>query len=64
MTNYLLAGGGTFANLSGFGHSTRQASAAVQDLQILDKNDQALQAMDQLLQDDGPADDPATPPSS
>jgi len=60
----LLAGGGTFANLSGFGHSTRQASAAVQDLQILDKNDQALQAMDQLLQDDGPADDTATPPTS
>src|SRR5205807_9405736 len=35
----LLVGGGTFANLSSFGHSTRQASAAVQDLQILDKND-------------------------
>ena len=60
----LLVGGGTFADLSGFGHSTPQASAAVQDLQILDKNDQALQAMDQLLQDDGPADDTATPPSS
>ena len=60
----LLVGGGTFANLSGFGHSTPQASAAVQDLQILDKNDQALQAMDQLLQDDGPADDSVTPPSS
>jgi hypothetical protein len=36
----------------------------VQDLQILDKNDQALQAMVQLLQDDGPADDTAAPPSS
>jgi hypothetical protein len=60
----LLVGGGTFANLSGFGRSTPQASAAVQDLQILDKNDQALQAMDQLLQDDGPADDTVTPPSS
>jgi hypothetical protein len=60
----LLVGGGTVANLSGFGHSTRQASAAVQDLQILDRNDQALQAMDQLLQDDGPADDTAAPPSS
>jgi anti-sigma factor RsiW len=58
----LLAGGGTFAHLSSFGHSTPQASAAVQDLQILDKNDQALQAMDQLLQDDGPVDE--TPPSS
>ncbi len=60
----LIVGGGTFANLSSPGHSTPQASAAVQDLQILDKNDQALQAMDQLLQDDGPADDTGTPPSS
>jgi hypothetical protein len=60
----LLVGGGTFANLSSFGHSTPQASATVQDLQILDKNDQALQAMDQLLQDAGPADETATPPSS
>src|SRR5258708_35958923 len=60
----LLIGGGTVANLSGFGHSTPQTSATVQDLQILDRNDQALQAMDQLLQDDGPGDDNATPPSS
>jgi predicted ribosomally synthesized peptide with SipW-like signal peptide len=60
----LIVGGGTFANFSSVRHSTPQASAAVQDLQILDKNDQALQAMDQLLQDDGPADDAGTPPSS
>jgi hypothetical protein len=60
----LVLGGGTFANLAGFGHSTPQISAAVQDLQILDKNDQALQTMDQLLQDDGPADDATTVPSS
>ena len=60
----LLVGGETFANLSGFDRSTPQASATVQDLQILDKNDQALQAMDQLLQDDGPADDNAAPPTS
>jgi hypothetical protein len=59
----LLIGGGTFANLSGVGRSTPQASAAVQDLQILDKNDQAMQAMDQLLQDEGP-EDTATSPSS
>jgi len=58
----LLAGGGTVANLSGFGHFRQQTSATVQDLQILDRNDQALQTMDQLLQDDGPGDD--TPPSS
>jgi hypothetical protein len=60
----LLVGGGAFANLSSFGPSASQASAAVEDLQILDKNDQALQAMDQLLQDDGPADETVTPPSS
>jgi hypothetical protein len=64
LTLALIVGGGTFANLSSVGHSTPQASAAVQDLQILDKNDQALQAMDQLLQDDGPVDDAGTPPSS
>ena len=60
----LVVGGGTLADLSGFGHSRTQASAAVQDLQILDKNDQTIQAMDQLLQDDGSPDDSAAPPSS
>src|SRR5580704_17072342 len=40
----LLIGGGTFANLSGVGRSAPQASAAVQDLQILYKNDHAMQA--------------------
>jgi anti-sigma factor RsiW len=59
----LVVGGGTFADVSGFLHSKPQASATVQDLQILDKNDQALQTMDQLLQDVGTADD-ATPPRS
>jgi hypothetical protein len=58
----LLVGGGTFAGVSGFLQSKPQASAAVQDLQLLDKNDQALQTMDQFLQDVGSADD--TPPSS
>jgi hypothetical protein len=61
----LVVGGGTFADVSGFLNTTPpQASAAVQDLQILDKNDQALQTMDQLLQDVGSADDANTPPSS
>jgi hypothetical protein len=62
----LLVGGGTFADLSTLSSPPRiEASATVQDLQILDKNDQALQTMDQLLQDDGPADDGiASPPSS
>ena len=53
----LLVGGGTFASLSSLSHSRPQASAMVQDLQILDRNDQALQAMDQLLQDDGSPDE-------
>jgi hypothetical protein len=60
----LLVGGGTFADVSGFLQSKPQASAAVQDLQILDKNDQALQTMDQFLQDVGSADDTTAPPSS
>lgn len=61
----LVVGGGTFADVSGFLHPKQaQASATVEDLQILDKNDQALQTMDQLLQDLGSADDATTPPSS
>jgi hypothetical protein len=59
----LVVGGGTFADVSGFLNPRPQASAAVQDLQILDKNDQALQTMDQLLQDVSASDDTA-PPSS
>jgi anti-sigma factor RsiW len=63
----LLVGGGTFANLSGFHFSAQkpEVSATVNDLQILDKNDQALQTMDQLLQDDAPAGDNGdAPPTS
>ena len=60
----LVVGGGTVADVSGFLHSKPEISAAVLDLQILDKNDQAIQTMDQLLQDDGSADETATPPSS
>jgi len=60
----LVVGGGTLANLSSFPHSTPETSATVQDLQLLDKNAQTLQTMDQLLQDDSPADDAAAPPSS
>jgi len=59
----LLVGGGTWADLSGIFHSAPETSATVQDLQLLDKNAQTLQTMDQLLQDDSPADDVA-PPSS
>jgi hypothetical protein len=67
MALLLLLGGGTFAGISNFPtHPDKvQASAAVNDLQILDKNDQALQQMDQLLQDDKSADDTsAVPPRS
>jgi hypothetical protein len=61
----LLAGGGTVADLSIFSHPSTEASATVQDLQILDKNDQAFQTMDQLLQDDSSIDDgPTAPPTT
>lgn len=62
----LLVAGGTFADLSGFPHSSQtQISATVNDLQRLDKNDQALQTMGLLLQDDGSTDNGVTaPPSS
>lgn len=61
----LLVGGGTVANFSITTHGSPEVSATVQDLQILDKNDQAFQSMDQLLQqDEGPAEDISEPPSS
>lgn len=54
----LLAGGGTAARLTGLLHPPRpQMSATVEDLQILDRNDQAIQTMDQLLDDDSGPDD-------
>ena len=63
----LLAGGGAVLDLSSnmfpISHPHPQVSATVQDLQILDKNDQAIQTMDQLLQPDSAANDAATPPS-
>jgi hypothetical protein len=61
----LIVGGGTFG-ISTYPHPHPvQASAAVNDLQILDKNEQALQQVDQLLQDDAPDDtNSATPPQS
>lgn len=58
----LIVGGGTVANMSGIYKGKPEASAAVTDLQVLDKNDQALQTMDQLLQDENTSDD--TPPLS
>lgn len=49
----LIAGGGSFVGLHGF-HATSapQASATVNDLQILDRNEQAFQQMDELQQDE------------
>ena len=51
----LLLAGGTFADLSGVSYfgSQPKVSATVNDLQLLNKNDQALQTMGMLLQDDG-----------
>lgn len=57
----LLIAGGTFADLSGFPHPAKtEVSATVNDLQILDKNDQALQQMNLLLQDDSSSNDNST----
>jgi len=64
MALLLIAGGGT-VGVTAF-HSQPQpahASATVIDLQILDKNEQALQQLDQMLQDATPADKNAAPPS-
>jgi hypothetical protein len=54
----MVLGLGSFAGFTVSQHSgvEVQASAAVDDLQILDRNDQAIQQMDQLLQDDGEPD--------
>jgi len=62
----LVLGGGTFAGITEFGQATQAvaASPAVDDLQILDKNEQAIQQMDQLLDDDGGDNSPAVQPAS
>ncbi len=60
----LIIGGGTFAGIANLpSHEEKpQISAAVSDLQILDKNDQAFQQIDQMLQDEQPADDATDAP--
>ena len=61
----LAVSGGTALTLSHVLHpGTVEASATVQDLQIIDRNDQALQTMDQLLQDDSTDDGAVAPPAS
>jgi len=57
----LLVVGGGGIGLSTFSRPV-QPSATVKDLQLLDKNEQALQQMDQLLQDDDPTDGNDGPP--
>jgi hypothetical protein len=65
MALLLVVGGGGFG-IATFQHSRpAQVSAAVNDLQILEKNEQALQQIDQLLDDNAPAaDSAAAPPRS
>lgn len=57
----IAAGGGSFIGIHGI-HSTSapQASATVKDLQILDRNEQAFQTMDELQQDDDTQPTPQT----
>jgi anti-sigma factor RsiW len=67
MAVVLLIGGGGFG-IATFPHSGTaavQTSAAVNDLQILDNNEQTIQQMDLLLQEDSSTDDkaPASPRS-
>lgn len=59
----MLVGGGSFGLY--LQHQPAPTSATVNDLKILDNNDQALQQMDQLLDDSGSgADDSAAPPTT
>jgi len=67
MALLLIAGGGgvgisTFT-LANFTHPQAQAAPTVNDLQILDNNQQALEQVDQLLQDDSPDDNSDAPPT-
>jgi anti-sigma factor RsiW len=61
----LLLGGGTFVTLNQVNHTETAASATVNDLKILDNNAQALQQMDQLLDESAPnTDDGSGPPTT
>ncbi len=58
-SDVLIVGGGGFVGLTPTHHPV-EASATVNDLQILDRNEQAFQQMDALQQDDdngAPTDD-------
>ena len=55
MALLLVAGGGSWLEISHLQQAKTQAiSATVEDLQILDNNDQAIQQLNQLLDDDAP----------
>jgi len=56
MALLLIAGGGTVGLTAFQRPQPVRVSAAVVDLQVLDKNEQVLQQVDQLLQDAAPAD--------
>ena len=66
----IVSGGGASLLIPGAVHPAATASATVNDLQILDRNEQAFQQMDEMQQDEDsgspPAQDaaPATSPSS
>ncbi len=61
----LAVSGGTVLSLSHILHPDAvEASATVQDLQLIDRNDQALQTMDQLLQEDSTDDGANAQPAS
>jgi anti-sigma factor RsiW len=64
MALLLIAGGGG-VGISTLSHHNQQArlSPTVNDLQILDNNQQALDQVDQLLQDDSPDDNSDAPQS-
>jgi hypothetical protein len=59
----ILVIGGGGVGVSTFQHPV-EPSAAVNDLQILDNNEQALQQVDQLLQDDSSTETPGVTPQS
>jgi hypothetical protein len=55
MALLLVAGGGSWLEIAHLQHARAAAiSATVEDLQIIDNNDQAIQQIDQLLDDDAP----------
>jgi anti-sigma factor RsiW len=64
MALLLIAGGGGIG-ISTLSHQPQrpQLSPAVNDLQILDRNEQALEQVDQILQDDTPDDNSDAPQS-